>query len=198
MKYFFFGLFFLLLLACQKKPDFFPDPYNEGLSRFTSRDYNVASVYVNDSAWVSDLYNWQSMTIRLDTINNPTTDTLIVSWAGAFDTSTTHSVSLSTINFVLPVKKNFTRTDFLNWKGKLFPNDSVTQVGIELDDFPDFISNNHRQLIGDGKIYFVSMIYESNGGVAISGLFEGNIGDSIILRKGRFDFFVSSRFGVPY
>jgi hypothetical protein len=47
-----------------------------------------------------------------------------------------------------------------------------------------------KQLFNVGKIYFVKTI-PNNIGTVISGLLERIIGDTIIVRKGRFDFYVS-------
>jgi hypothetical protein len=111
-----------------------------------------------------------------------------ISWRGSFDTATNFQSFF--INFLIPVKKDFTKADFFNWNGKIFP-DAATPIEFSLSNVPDFISVSQREIFGTGKIYFVKAIPNSNG-TAISGLFEGNIGDTIIVRKGRFDFYVQN------
>jgi hypothetical protein len=197
MKYFFVASFLLLLIACTPPDMFFPDQYNPGLSIFTNRGYNVGSVYINDSPWVSDLstkINSLPIYISLDTTNNPTTDTLNIGWTGSFPTPNNFGNwnSYPNLNFAFPVKKNFTQADFLNWNGKLFPADTTT-VTISLSYVPYFYANDSTSVVGSGKIYFVKITSDTSAsgqanGISVSGLFEGNIGDSIILQKGRFDF----------
>jgi hypothetical protein len=54
-----------------------------------------------------------------------------------------------------------------------------------------------KTLRGMGTLYFVSVnegLFESNEKyIKLSGLFDGNIGDSIVITKGRFDFQISEK-----
>jgi hypothetical protein len=43
---------FLMSTECRRN-SFFPDPDDPGLSRFTSRGYNVATAYINDAPFVN-------------------------------------------------------------------------------------------------------------------------------------------------
>lgn len=192
----------LLFYSC-KKSFFYEDPYNSGLSIFSSKNYNVCSAYINDSAWISE-YNPPSIFsftpyrspiyLSVDTINNPQSDTLNLVWYGGFNYSPPGFISFQGqfyLTFAFPVKKNFTKVDFLNWNGKLFP-EGTTSATVLFSSLPYYYANNSSQINGSGKIYFVRISPQSNNGISLSGLFEGNIGDTILIKKGRFDFLLDS------
>lgn len=179
-----------VLMGCHKR-QFFEDRDDPGLSRFTSRSYNTTTAYINGKAWISgfsSLSGADPTDIFLDN-NTIGKDTLSIRWSGGFGLTSSFG---SSITFSLPVKANFTRNDLLDWSNKRFPADTTTVTVFYNGRSPNsgsFVSGR-----GTGKIYFVniaSMPVDQNGsspGIRISGLFEGNIGDSVIISKGRFDY----------
>lgn len=183
-----------IALASCRKQQFFEDAANPGLSRFTSRNYNVTSAYVNAEPWVSGfsaLQGPQPMRVQLVT-SIALKDTLYLTWSGKFSNpGVSQSVPWRTYNFMsicIPVEKNFSAANFLAWNGKSFARDTLP-VKIRLSNF-DFQPIGSF-LEGKGNIYFVKVAAENNregNGFQTSGLFEGNIGDSIKITKGRFDY----------
>ncbi|RYY58492.1 MAG: hypothetical protein EOO05_16265 [Chitinophagaceae bacterium] len=94
------------------------------------------------------------------------------------------------LRFSVPVKKNFTSNDFLAMAGKVFPQPGTMvtmSMGQQAPSAPDAAS-----VSGTGKIYFVrlerAVTSDPQDEFSFSGLFEGNIGDSILVSKGRFDY----------
>src|SRR3712207_419739 len=80
--------FALLMCGCHKRK-FFEDQNNQGLSRLTSRNYNVTSAYINGQPWVSSFSSLQGPApafIYLAAGN--TKDTLYITWRGAFSNET--------------------------------------------------------------------------------------------------------------
>jgi hypothetical protein len=196
----FYTYFFVLLLLCATlcscyKQYFFEDTDDAGLSRLTSRNYNVASVYINEEPWVTGFTSTRGpypTTILLAT-GSAVKDTLYITWDGEF--TNTNAVAVAGLSkqfyvtIAVPVKKNFTKADFLGFGGQSFAADS-SGVKVLLSPSP-FVSAG-SYLYGKGKIYFIRIdAAPGNASINFSGLFDGNIGDSILLKKGRFDYSVS-------
>lgn len=180
-----------LFTTCTPKP-FFEDPSDPGLSRFTSRGYDAGSAYINGAAWLTGYSSFGGFdaAIEVDT-NLVGKDSLYLSFIGEYPepllTPQPAWRNYSQLMLALPVKKNFTRNDFLGWNGKVFPADTTFVTLYLSNGFPP-ISPDH--ISGTGKIYF-TRIYSINDPqllLGISGLFEGKIGDSVTVSKGRFDF----------
>jgi hypothetical protein len=190
-------LLFLILAAltgCRKKP-FYEDLDDPGLSRFTNRGYNLASAYINQQPWQCgyDSY-FNDASILLDT-NTSAKDTLSIIWQGRFNVSNplppTTRMYYPYVIISMPVKNGFNRNDFLNWNNKLFPADTTT-VTISMSDVPIVTG---RAISGTGRIYFVNVLSKQDNRnkvqLHVAGLFEGNIGDSVKITKGRFDYIIS-------
>lgn len=189
------GILLLALTGCYKNY-FFEDPDDPGLSRFTNRGYNVTSAYINNEPWVSDFsrYRGSAPAYLYRDSTGVSKDTLYINWSGSFSNDSVfrfanwrdfHNLIIS-----LPVNKNFSRNDFLNWNGKAFPDDS-TSVSISLSPYYPYTSNLYT-ITGPAKIYFVKIEPSdtaiSKTGFLVSGLFEGIIADTIKITKGRFDY----------
>ncbi|HET6995713.1 MAG TPA: hypothetical protein VFI06_12060 [Chitinophagaceae bacterium] len=187
-------LIFLLsfeLTGCYKR-NFYEDPDDPGLSRFTNRSYNVTSAYINSEPWVSVFSGSLSGAYHTSIFWDSTSasrDTLHITWRGEFSDQSLSFLSPWSdwrfLSFSMPVKKNFSKEDFLGFNGKIFPADSTT-VTVTLSPY-EFISPA-PSVSGTGKIYFVKV----NAGphdreFTISGLFEGTLG-SVLITKGRFDY----------
>src|SRR5689334_24589813 len=79
-------IFSLLAIEGCFKRNFFEDPDDPGLSRFTSRGYDVVSAYVNSDPWTnqfSTLRGPAHAIIHLDS-TAATRDTLYITWQGSF------------------------------------------------------------------------------------------------------------------
>ncbi|MEO8854153.1 MAG: hypothetical protein ABI359_10260 [Ginsengibacter sp.] len=176
-----FHLFFipLVFLTTCHFSNFYPDPDDPGLSRFTSRGYNVATTYVNGKSFV----NTGSFTpiLQKDSTGS-TVDTLHFKWNIYRNDSTYLKSAYQSISFLMPVPSVFNKTNLLAFNGQRFLN----SVPVTLQD------SSLRNFEGIATLYFVSVSetnYSSNQKyIKLSGLFDGNIGDSIHITKGRFDF----------
>ena len=182
----------ILFIGCEKR-NFFPDEDDPGLSRLTSRGYNVATMYINKIPYIN-LYQkplFGGITNRVPTINvistNSAFDTLQISWEIEInDSSNSYNGPYHSISLLIPVSKNFTAHDFLAMSGKRLPFDSNTITLNSFDNYSD-------TLAGKSNLYLVNIRYNlplnsSTGTYSLSGLFSGNIGDRILITKGRFDF----------
>jgi hypothetical protein len=187
---------FIVLSGCGKR-NFFPDEDDPGLSRLTSRGYNIATMYINKVPYIN-LYQkplFGGVTNRVPTINliatNGTFDTLNISWEIEInDSSNSYNQPYHSISLLIPVSKNFTAHDFLAMNGERFPFDSNAIAINSFDNYRDTLS-------GKSNLYFININYNlppnnSIGTYSISGLFNGNIGDSILITKGRFDFSIDA------
>ncbi len=182
----------LLFISCNKR-NFFPDPDDPGLSRLTSRGYNIVTMYINNVPYINSyrkpIFGGINNTLPIITrkITNSAFDTLEISWQIEINnTSAGNNQSYNSISLLLPVSKNFSAHDFLAMNGKSFPTDSNAIAVNYFYNYPD-------TLIGKSNIYFINIKYNSSGTssnstYSLSGLFNGNIGDSILITKGRFDF----------
>ncbi len=182
----------ILLIGCGKR-NFFPDDDDPGLSRFTSRGYNIATMYINNVPYINPykkpLFGGiVNITPTVDLIStNSTFDTLNISWEIEInDSSNSYNQPYHFISLLIPVSKNFAPQDFLAMKGQRFASDTGA-ITLKLFD------NYTYSLSGKSNIYFVNTAYTDSSATtsrnyAFSGLFDGNIGDSILVTKGRFDF----------
>lgn len=159
--------------------NFYPDADDPGLSRFTSRGYNIASSYINGKSFINTgSYN---PLLHKDSTGNAV-DTLLFNWA-LFPNDVGYSRSAyNNISFLLPVSQSFNKTNLLAFNGLRF-----------LNSIPLTIQDSSMKIItGTGSLYFVSVSESTTGSnqkyIILSGLFDGNIGDSVMITKGRFDF----------
>ncbi|TMI69588.1 MAG: hypothetical protein E6H09_19300 [Bacteroidetes bacterium] len=93
--------------------------------------------------------------------------------------------------FSIPIKKNFSKSDLLNFNGKIFPVDSTTVI-VSLSQYEQ--PNMGSSISGTGEIHFVKVNFGSTDrDFTIAGLFEGNIGGSVLITKGRFDYTITEQ-----
>lgn len=179
----------LSLTGCIKQK-FYPDPDDPGLSRFTSKQYQTGTCYINEESYIN---YWPKGGIGIGSSLFPTitkvqsgstADSLDFSWPiGINEKNKFINGKYSRISIRLPVSPTFSRYDLTAWNDKRFGTDVAT---LYLD--------NH--LKGTANIYFVkiSRAKTENDTWLMTGLFDGNIGDSIIVKKGRFDYYVELGF----
>lgn len=182
MKYFkrfhlsFIPLFFLT--TCRFW-NFYNDPDDPGLSRFTSRGYNIATSYINGRPF-KNMGPYYPL-LHKDSTGN-TIDTLEFTWMLYPNDTSNINASYKNISFSLPVTASFTKNDFLAFNGHRFLN----SVPVTLQD------SSSKIISGIGSLYFVSVsenVASPNYRyIKLSGLFDGKIGDSVFITKGRFDF----------
>lgn len=181
---------YLLLLICApifmatecRRNYFIPDPDDNGLSRFTSRGYNLATAYINDAPFVN-IGSYYPL-LQKDSSGN-SIDTLKFSWALYPSDLLNHNSIYHDISFLLPVSSSFTKNDLLALNGQRLLN-STTVV----------IKDGALKVIsGTATLYFVSVTedlsFPQQKNIKLSGLFDGNIGDTVHITKGRFDFEVN-------
>lgn len=196
MKNIIYKFFVLIILpsffGCSKR-NYFPDQDDPGLSRFTSYGFNIATTYINNVAYINNFRKpiFGGIQNSVPTIRKIVTsnafDTLIISWPVGINENgnVQFNSPYQNISLLMPVSKSFTTRDFLAMNGKRFVSDTNA---IALNDY-----NYSGGLYGASNIYFVNLHYTdpsatTSGSYSISGLFSGNIGDSILITKGRFDF----------
>ncbi|HET7118492.1 MAG TPA: hypothetical protein VFI29_18495 [Hanamia sp.] len=181
----------LYLSGCYKR-NFFPDPDDPGLSLLTSHGFNIGTVYINGVPYINTyskpLFGGIINTVPTVTkaSANSTYDTLSISWPIEINDSisTQFSSPYQSIALLMPVPKTFTQNDFLAMNGQRFSSNTNTVI-LKTQNYNDTLS-------GLSNIYFVKVSVDtiefSTRHLAFSGLFNGNIGDSILITKGRFDF----------
>jgi hypothetical protein len=202
MKNTIYKFFTLILLAgfigCSKR-NYFPDEDDPGLSRFTSYGFNIATAYINDVAYINTykkpLFGGTQNavpTVRKILTSSPF-DTLLISWTIGINENgeVQYNSPYQNISLLIPVSKSFTSKDFLAMNGKRFLADANA---IALNDY-SYPSGGGVH--GTSNIYFVKLNYTDSSattlrGYSLSGLFDGNIGDSILITKGRFDFTIAA------
>lgn len=183
----------LLLAGCVKR-NFFPDEDDPGLSLLTSHGFNIASSYINKVPYINPYHNTifginNYLPALHKTITNSGLDTLTLSWKiEPNDSSLIYNAKYQSITLLMPVPKIFTQNDFLQLKGQRFSS-NTNKINIQ--------SNYYlfNQLSGTSNIYFVEIKKDNSvdpKNYIISGLFDGNIGDSILITKGRFDFEIAA------
>lgn len=187
MKRFQFLLIILIFFASCGKRNFFPDQDDPGLSLLTAHGFNIASNYINGQPYVNPfrgILRGNYLPVLLKESSTNVLDTLSLSWPIELNdgTSISHS-KYNSIILLLPVSKSFNKRDFLSFNGQRFASDSA-RIYLQTNNF-------NNPLRGNGNLYFVEIkpddLINPNSYI-ISGLFDGNIGDSILVTKGRFDF----------
>lgn len=182
--------------SCERSV-FYEDVDDKGISRFTSQGYNVVSSYINQEPWVGEagaafIYPSPFPVYIQKISSSAVDDTLSIQFRGEFSDTILFSNQpgkrFGYINFSIPVSKSFSLNDFFAWQGKRFPSGNMTTT-IWLSD--EYAAN---KISGSGALYFVKILPGAGGSFIFSGLFSGNIGDSVILTKGRFDFKMDSRY----
>ena len=194
----FFKTCVLLLCFCGcGKRNFFPDEDDPGLSILSSYGFNIASAYINNVPYINPYkkFIFGGIVNSSPTITKINTgsafDTLSFSWAIQINDSTnSYSSPYQYISILMPVSKSFTRSDLVAMSGQRFSSNSGKVILQSFNYGPsDFLS-------GFSNIYFVKINQTqpdtSAPRLLLSGLFNGNIGDSILITKGRFDFQIST------
>lgn len=174
----------LFFSSCEKR-NFFPDEDDPGLSRLTFYGYNIATSYINNVPYVNPYRhsffdfsgNYRPSVERLMT--NSDFDTLSISWPIEInDTGDVNHTRFYSISLLTPISKTFTIKDFLALSGKRLSSDSNVVL---------LNSNISGSFKGVSNLYFIKITNDANY-LSFSGLFDGNVGDSILITKGRFDF----------
>lgn len=190
IKYLLVMLITLLLLAGCGKRNFFPDEDDPGLSRFTSYGYNIATNYINGQPYINPFRNTifgigNYLPSLQKIVTNSASDTLSLSWEiEPNDSSSIYNAKFQRITLLMPVPKSFTQNDFLLLNGQRFAS-NTNRIYIQSNYYLSY------PLSGSSNIYFVEIKKDNLTNLKnyfISGLFDGNIGDSILITKGRFDF----------
>jgi len=179
-------IFMILLIFCGcAKRNFYPDPDDPGLSILSSDGFNIASAYINKVAYVNPykkgifggVVNYAPTLRKIQTAS--AFDTLSLSWSiNKNDNTTGYNSPYQNISLLIPVSKSFSVNDFMAFSGKRFaPNaNSITVNPFSNPSNP-----------GTSNLYFIKISLDTSA-LFFSGLFDGKIGDSIVISKGRFDF----------
>ncbi|MDQ2864488.1 MAG: hypothetical protein M3R50_12750 [Bacteroidota bacterium] len=186
----FLSIILLLLLAGCTKRNFFPDEDDPGLSRFTSRGYNIATAYINNVPYINPFHKFiiggsNSVPTLRKVITNSMADTLSLSWdIGINDNSqASYNGQYHSISLLMPIPKSFNQSNFLQLSGTRSDSNQI-QINSSV--------NQPYTLAGTSNIYFVQLKIDKSITLPvhyiITGLFDGNIGDTILVTKGRFDF----------
>ncbi len=145
---------YIILLCCSlciytecRRDNFFPDPDDPGLSRFTSRGYGIATNYINGKSFINTGGNFPLL--QKDSTGS-STDTLTFKWTVFPNDFDRYNGSVyQNISFLLPVSQSFNRNDLLAFSGQRFLNSAVA-VQILQDSLLKTIS-------GSSNLYFVSI-----------------------------------------
>lgn len=186
----------ILFSACNQRRNFFEDADDPGLSRLTSRGYDIVTLYLNDSAYINPYEHYylggsSNSEVNIEKIlTTSDKDTLRISWEIQYADGTDRSFGFYDLSLLIPVAKTFNQNDFQNWEGKRLPYDEPLDVTLQLN-------RNNGSLnapdTGMASIYFLKISPRENqnntGTYLFSGIFEGNAGNNSVT-KGRFDFFV--------
>ncbi|HTB51920.1 MAG TPA: hypothetical protein VK718_04025 [Ferruginibacter sp.] len=193
------ALLIFCVTGCIKEPrNYYADEDDPGLSRLTSHGYNVVTNYINGVPYVNPYagYNYGNQIPTLSKITTSSTyDTLSLSWNVELNNTAAdnagyvyNSGNYNSISLLMPIPKNFSRTDLLSLNGQSFSSNTDAVWVNAYHDTPPYYDTT---LTGVANIYFVSVYpSESSPSIVLSGLFNGNIGDSVLLTKGRFDFVI--------
>lgn len=168
----------LVFLTTCHFPNFYADPDDQGLSRFTSRGYNIASLYINDRPFRNQGPEYSLL--QKDSTGN-SIDTLRFAWQLYSNEPGIGLSNYRNISFGLPVPSSFNKTNLLGFNGQRFLN----SVPITLQD------SSSNIIAGTATLYFVSVSQAVNSDqkyIKLSGLFDGKFPDSVLITKGRFDF----------
>jgi hypothetical protein len=168
-----------------RRDNFFPDPDDSGLSRFTSRGYNVATNYINDVPFrnIGPYYPL----LQKDS-SGSVIDTLKFAWPLYPVNTLRNNFIYKNISFLIPISSSFNKNDLLSLNGQRLLNSAEVVVQKIQDSSLEAIS-------GNANLYFVSvnedLSYPPQKYIRLSGVFDGNIGDTVLITKGRFDFEVN-------
>lgn len=187
MKRYQFLFIILVFFASCGKRNFFPDQDDPGLSLLTAHGFNIASNYINGQPYVNPfggILRGNYLPLLQKVASTDILDTLSLSWPiEPNDGTSIPNSKYYFISLLLPVSKSFNKQDFLSFNGQRFASDSA-RIYLQTNNF-------NNRLWGKGNLYFVEIkpddLINPNSYI-ISGLFDGNIGDSILVTKGRFDF----------
>lgn len=159
---------------------FYSDPDDYGLSRFTSHGGHVATCYINEKPYINNNVTYYPLLQKDSGANS--IDTLVLKWSLSTHDSLPSYSFYQNISFLLPVPASFNKTNLLGLNGQRFLN----SVPVTMQD------TSLNKLSGVGTLYFVKVTekqgYSNQKSINLSGLFDANIGDSILITKGRFDF----------
>ncbi len=168
-----------------------------GLSILSSHGFNIATVYINEVPYINPyskfifagIVNSSPTITKINT--NSTFDTFSLSWAIQINDSTNAYLSpYQNISILMPVAKSFTRNDLIAMNGQRFSSNSDKVI------LKSAYYNPLNILSGFANIYFVKISQAQSDTSAprifLSGLFNGNIGGSILITIGRFDFVIST------
>jgi hypothetical protein len=137
---------FLMSTQCGRN-SFFPDPDDPGLSRFTSRGYNVATAYINDGPFVN-VGSYYPL-LQKDS-SGSSIDTLKFAWSLYPSDLLNHNSIYQGISFLLPISSSFSKNDLLAFNGKKISN-SISVVIQEIQD------SSLKAISGTANLYFVSV-----------------------------------------
>lgn len=170
---------FLMSTEC-RRDNFFPDPDNAGLSRFTSRGYGIATNYINAKSFRN---TGSFVPLLYKDSTGTSTDTLNFHWS-IFPNDYPAGIIYQNISLLIAVPQSFNKNDLLSLTGQRLLNSGVA-VQILRDTLYTTIS-------GTSNLYFVSITEDLSNPfgkeIKLSGLFDGKIGDSLMITNGRFDF----------
>jgi hypothetical protein len=186
-----FLILLLLSFAACKKRNFYPDPDNPGLSRFTSYGFNVVTEYINGVPYINPFSatrgNFLPFFRKIST--NSTFDTLSLSWQIEVNGTQSPAYYFEGTCILLPVSKTFNQNDFLALSGQRLDS-TKSAIQMNFGYIPDLFP-------GTANVYFVKISADGNSTdsirtYTISGLFNGNMGSNAVVTDGRFDFKISS------
>lgn len=174
----------LFFLTTCRFSNFYEDPDDPGLSRFTARGYNVSSCYINGMAYASE---GLEHSLLYKNSSGTTVDTLTFEWRNLYPSNPGQNYYNSIpISYQWQVPATFDKKDLLALNGKKIENAVLLSP-----------LSSQYQLTGKGSLYFVSVTQAMRDTTAryikLSGLFDGNIGDSLQITKGRFDFEIDEK-----
>jgi hypothetical protein len=208
IKQYSIAIFLLFFASCSKPArNLYSDQDDPGLSRLTSYGYNIATNYVNGIAYVNP-YNDPSYFgsgggNAIPTLSkifgiSTTDDTLALSWPAEVNSSIQSNYQY--ISILIPVPKGFTESDFAALNGERFDsNTNIISLTPYLADsyYYNYLtysdSLTYTSPRGFSNIYFINISLSPSGDIGMTGLFNGNIGDTAIT-NGRFDFYLPSSY----
>lgn len=187
MKIRFYFIFLLVIfgsLGCTKQ-EFIPDPDDPGLSSFTFKQNMTGTCYINGTPYIN---HWR---------NGVGPGGTNYSWP---ELMTSQAVIGDSIDFSWPIVK---------WENEIYVDGDYADISFRFPNPVGFTGKNYQvlngskvtsctmyldkgRLVGIGNLYFVKVERNENDSFPrffnISGLFDGMVGDSILITKGRFDF----------
>jgi hypothetical protein len=200
----------VLFTACTKylPRNFYQDPNNQGLSVFTSRSYNIMSMYIDSVPYVNPYIcscqifsqTWYNSPVSILAKHTAATlDTLYISWQIADSDHASIPLPYNYLTLLMPVQKGFSQRDFMALNGQRFVLDSTNGIqavlsvayGIPPNGNPYYNGSTYQNVVGPAAVYFTQVQSNANDSLntyQFSGLFEGNPGNTLHITKGRFDF----------